>query len=328
MHIRKFLCNFAAKLRNMSNKEIYEQLCQQENLPLFMQSWWLEGVSAGKDWDVLLVKEGETILAAMPIETSSFLWMQMVNPQEMSPYGGVWISPSYRDNPDKVSAICANLHQQMLEKKIRSYQQFFCIGSPAPAVLEGMGYKCVPRCTYTLEDLSDLEAVVNGFSRNKRKKLEKHTLTYSVRDLDPEEFYRFHMATCAQKKKKVWYTREMLLVLWEKTQEKKQSSMFGVYDSNNELLAAAFLVWDNKTAYQLLNSFDHDHPDNGAREMLTLESIKRARELGLSLDFTYHRDYLKHYGAKRKYYSAVYHGPITHTWVKRLVDWVQITFMK
>lgn len=309
----------------MTNKEKYKELCEEVEMPIFMQYWWLESVSAGKDWDVLLAYdelEPETILAALPYETGKRLWKHYVAQQEMSPYMGIWFAESIRQHPEQINAICEDFHQQLAGLKLSSFHQRFACESPAPQVLNGLGYQTVERRTYVLEDLQDLDKVIAGFSRNKRKKLEKLTLTYKVQDLEPEEFFRFHTATCSQKKRSVNYTREMLLVLYEKTQERNQGTMFGVYSADKALLAEAFLVWDKTTAYMLLNTFDHDYPDNGARELLTLEAIRRTRDLGLCLDFTYHRDYLKHYGAKRHTYSTVYWGTKTSHWITRIKEWL------
>ena len=109
----------------------------------------------------------------------------------------------------------------------------------------------------------------------------------------------------------------------EKAAEKGIIRVLGVRNANKELLAAAVLVWDHHYAYQLLNTFDHDYPDSGARELLTLEVIKHARSLGLKLDFVFHKDYLKHYGAKKTAYYSVHKGTAIYVMLQRLIDWIK-----
>ena len=120
----------------MTNKEIYQQLSEKYDLPLFMQYWWLEGVSAGKDWDVLLLFEEQTeqssaivanaeniipaseqtlptaacdkVIAAMPYETEKRLWMKRINQPVLCPYAGVWIRQDIQqasDSADRVKQI-------------------------------------------------------------------------------------------------------------------------------------------------------------------------------------------------------------------------------
>ena len=238
----------------MTNKEIYQHLSEKYDLPLFMQYWWLEGVSAGKDWDVLLLFEEQTeqpvsvaesseallpsneqplttalslcdkVIAAMPYETEKHLWMKRINQPVLCPYAGVWIRQDIlqaSDSEERVKAIYKNLDEKMkLEVKPISFNQLFCYDSPAVDYLKELGYKFVTRRTYILSDLTDLQKVIDGFSKSKRKKLEKNTLTYSVEDVDLEEFFRFHQLTQLQKKAKMTYTRETLLVMAEKAADK------------------------------------------------------------------------------------------------------------
>ena len=339
----------------MTNKEIYQQLSEKYDLPLFMQYWWLEGVSAGKDWDVLLLFEEQTeqsseivenaeniipaneqtlptaacdkVIAAMPYETEKRLWMKRINQPVLCPYAGVWIRQDIQqasDSEERVKKIYRSLNEKMeMEVKPISFNQLFCYDSPAVDYLKELGYKFVTRRTYILPDLSDLQKVIDGFSNSKRKKLEKNTLTYSVEDVDLEEFFRFHQLTQLQKKAKMDYTRETLLVMAEKAAEKGVIRVLGVRNANKELLAAAVLVWDHHYAYQLLNTFDHDYPDSGARELLTLEVIKHARSLGLKLDFVFYKDYLKHYGAKKTAYYSVHKGTAIYVMLQRLIDWIK-----
>jgi len=327
----------------MSNKEIYKALCEQADLPLFMQYWWLEAVSAGKDWDVLLITENNAsaidaeaaseegaeaqqeamphVVAAMPYETEKHLWMRRINQPVLTPYAGIWVAPEKAGDPDCVADLYRRLEEQLKNAKPVSFNQLFRPDSPAVHRLTDLGFKFVTRRTYILSDLSDLQKVIDGFSRNKRKKLEKNTLTYSVADIEPEEFFYFHQQTSAQKKDKLQYSRETLLVVAEKALQRNQMRVFGVKNADGELMAAAVLVWDKRYAYLLLNTFDHDIPDSGARELLTLEAIKQTRTLGLKLDFVYHRDYLKHYGARKTTFYSVHKGRAPYVLMQRFIDW-------
>lgn len=308
----------------MSNKDKYRALCAEADLPLFLQYEWIEGVCAGKDWDVALVENGEQILAAMPYEYRTFLWTRNVVQPEMCPYFGLWINPQIADDKTKVAEVLTNIDDQLRANRIRSVYQRLMPDSVAGATLTGLGYKSTTRWTYVLDTTAaDVETIREGFSRNKRRKLDTLTSGFHVADVDPEDFYRFHATTNAQKNKRLWYTREMLLVIYAKSCGNGKGRLLGVYDAENHLLAAALLVWDNHTVYQLLNTFDHDYPDNGARELLTLESVKIAHDGGKQLDFTFHRDYLKHYGAKRHIYFSVHKGAAFRRWLQRIKDWIE-----
>lgn len=348
----------------MTNKEIYRKLSEQADMPLFMQYWWLEGVSAGKDWDVILITDADaednvpasdgkatadtavapasssetadpqenskeapeeepmpTVLAAMPYEVSKKFWLRHVNQPVLCPYGGVWFNPSVADDADKVAALYKRIDAKLSELRLMSYNQLFRPDCPSVHILDGLGFKFVTRGTYVLNDLSNLQRVIDGFSRGKRKKLEKLTLTYSVEDIEPEAFFYFHHFTLSQKKDKPTYSRETLLVMAEKAAERNQIRIFGVRNQDKDLLAAAVVVWDAHYAYLLLDTFDHDLPDSGARELLTLEALKIAHDRHLKFDFARHRSYLKNYGAKKTTFYSVHKGAAVYVMMQRFIEW-------
>ena len=313
----------------MTNKEIYKALCEQNEMPLFFQYWWLESVCAGKDWDVVIVRsadcggDGEDIVAAMPYETDKWLWNRYIKPSEMTPYAGVWFSESIRTDESKRAAVFEYIRQWLSNSKIRAYHQRLYPRTSLPASLQETGFRIAKRGTYIIEDTSNLDDVLDGFSRNKRKKLERLTQTYSVTDVDPEDFYRFHAASCRQKNRRIWYSRELLLVIVEKAQQHGQCRLLGVRNAEGELLAEGLLVWDKWSVYMLVNAFDHDVPAGGAREKLVFEVISEARKLGLRLDFTGAGDYLKNYGAKRQRVTSLHYGSLPFVAMQKFIDWLR-----
>lgn len=275
-------------------------------MPLFLQDWWVQSACAGREWDVLFSRDAENkVCSMMPYLTEKRVWRRLIHMPELCPYGGAWLREDLWDSYEATAAVARDLHRQMDEMKVAFYQQSFMPGSRLPEAMAGIGYRLKKRYTYVLEDTSDLNKVLDGFSKNKRKKLEKKTLTYVTDTMTAEEFYQFHVACNAEKGKELWYSRELFLVLYEKSQERGVSKIICIRNAQNEPLAAAFVVWDKRMVYQLLNCYVHGDSDNGAREKLTFEVIRFASTMGLSVDFVSHRSYLKHYGATPREFYAV-----------------------
>lgn len=289
----------------MTNKEQYIALCEDLHLPLFMQAWWLGGVCAGHQWDVLFSRdvEGE-ICAAMPYMVNKHWWKRYVVMPNLTPYGGVWVREDMRDNAARLDNIARDLNVQLQALHVDFYLQRYHADAQICHVM-GDCFKKVHRSTHVLEHVDDLERVLKGFSANKRKKLEQLTKDYVVDTIPVEDFYRFHMACNAEKGKQLWYTREMLLVQMKKASDRGCCRLICIRNAQGKPLAAAVLVWDDETVYQLLNCYVHEDKDNGAREKLTFECIRLAKELNRRLDFLSHRSYLRHYGATRKDFFAL-----------------------
>ena len=290
----------------MTSKEEYQQVCQQEALPLFLEDWWMQAVCSGYEWDVLLCHDSENrVCGVMPYVTSKRFFRQYVAMPPLCPYGGAWLREDLKDSYDATAAVARDLHGQLEQMKIAYYQQPFYVGNRLPDALAEIGYRTKKRYTYRIEDTSDLNQLLEGFSKNKRKKLEKKTLTYQTGTMTAEEFYQFHVTCNAEKNKELWYSRETFLVLYEKSQEHDRSTIICIRDAEGEPLAAAFVVWDQHIAYQLMNCYVHEESDNGAREKLTLEVLRFVSHHGLGIDFVSHRNYLRHYGAKRFEFQVV-----------------------
>ena len=141
------------------------------------------------------------------------------------------------------------------------------------------------RITYRIEDLTDLDKVINAFSKNKKRQLQKALSLHVDRDLSVEDFYRFHVQCLQELGKQISYSREFLLVLERKAKRLNQCQILAIRNADDELLAAAFLVWDQHSMYYLIPCYSEQYKNSGASALLVLESIKLAREKHVSFDF-------------------------------------------
>lgn len=279
----------------MSNKERYAEWCEkQPAMPLFFQPWWLDAVCVGKGWDVLLVEQPRTerILAALPYLTGKRYWMHFIVMPQETPVGGIWLDSSLLNedgstwDQETLQTICEDLLKQLQNLNLHYYYQHFAIGNPCPAVLKDKGMRVKERVTYRLEDLSDLDKVINGFSRNKKRQLQKALSLHAERGkVNAEDFYRFHRDVLADKHKTISYSREFFLVLERKARRLNRCEIISIHNADGALYAEAFVVWDNRTLYYLIAAQDHAHEDSGAMALLVLECIKFAREKGVMFDF-------------------------------------------
>mgnify|MGYP003542915541 FL=1 len=271
----------------MTNRERYIQFCSNTpELPIFMQSWWLDAVCAGKQWDVLLYEhqDGE-ICAVMPYLLRQRAFMRYIIMPQMTQIGGVWVRKDIQEDNTMMQSICVSFQQQLEALDLSYYYQQYPLHSTVPMIMEQLGFKTKKRITYRIEDLSNLDKVIDAFSKNKKRQLQKALSLHATRDLGIEDFYRFHTQCLQEKNKQISYTREFLLVLERKTKRLEQSQIVAIRNADNELLAAAFLVWDKKSLYYLIPCYSEAHKDTGAGALLALEAIKTARQIGVAFDF-------------------------------------------
>ena len=286
-------------LGNMTRKELYRNFCKlTPQLPIFMQDWWMDAVCAGKSWDVLLcartdagyrLSEGadkeEDLVAVLPYLFRERMWMRYVLMPQMTQIGGLWLCEVVRNDTTVARQICTLFMETIQTLRLSYYYQHYPLGSVAPQFMQDLGFKIKKRVTYRMEDLADLDNVINRFSKNKKRQLQKALSLHADYNLNIEDFYRFHMDCLRQQGKAISYSREFLLVLERKTKRLNQSQILAIRNADEQLLAAAFLVWDKHSMYYLIPCYSPLHKDSGAGALLVLEAIKLARKLGVAFDF-------------------------------------------
>ena len=295
----------------MTTKEQYvEWLKLQNNLPVFVQPWWLDAVCAGKAWDVIVVERDNQIVAAMPYLLCKKWWMTWIAMPQQTQIGGLLLDLNREYTPDELTSICEDVANQLKEKKLHYYYQQFPVGSPCPERFKALGFKVKERITYRIDDLSNLDKVIDNFSKNKKRQLQKALSLHAETKMTPEEFYTFHQQCLDAKNNKISYSREFFLVLEQKLRKREQSQILTICNADHEVYAAAFLVWDSTKMYYLIPAYDVRYKDSGAGALLVLEALKLAREKGVSFDFegSMTRNIAQHYkqfGSKPYTYYSV-----------------------
>ena len=310
------------------NKERYvEWVAEQEYVPIMMTPWWLDAVCAGKQWDVLLVEEDGKIVGAMPYLLRKRAWFKYIIMPQQTQIGGIWVTAEVTADRWRTAEVCRKIKEQLDTMGLSYYYQQYLPGSLCVEAMGALGFRIRERVTYRVDDLSDLDKVIGSFSKNKRRQLQKALSLHAERGMDPEEFYRFHSHCMQERKRKISYSREFLLVLERKARRLGQCEILSICNADGLPYAAAFLVWDQHNMYYLIPTYDPAFRESGAGSLLALEAMKLAREKHVHFDFegSMDRGTAKHYkqfgSTPVKYYSVEkYYKPIFHLaiWFQKL----------
>jgi hypothetical protein len=242
--------------------------------------------------------------------------------------GGIWFAPNVLSDSTHVAAICQDFTQQLANLGLSYYYQHYPINSPAPQHMRALGFNIKERVTYRIEDLSNLDQVINTFSKNKKRQLQKALSLHADTNMNVEDFYRFHAQCLQEQGKQISYSREFLLVLERKTSRLQQSQILSICNADNEVLAAAFLVWDKHSMYYLIPCYSPTHKDSGASALLVLEAIKLARQKGVAFDFEGCMirgiaNHYKQFGSTRTVYYSVEKYYKWWFWFANAYNWLR-----
>jgi len=271
----------------MSNKERYtEWVAEQEYVPIDMMPWWLDAVCAGKEWDVLFAEdENGQIQGAMPYLLRKRAWFKYIAMPPLSQIGGIWVTADITADRWKTAEVCRQIKEQLDKLNLAYYCQHYLPGSLCVDAMRALGFKTRERLTYRVEDLSDLDAVINNFSKNKKRLLQRSLSLHAEHNMDVEDFYRFHYHCMSCKNRKMPYTREFLLVLERKARRLDQCHILSICNADGQVYAAAFLLWDKSFMYFFMPCYDPAFGESGAAALLVLEAMKLAREKHLRFEF-------------------------------------------
>ena len=315
----------------MTNKELYRELClRTSDLPIFMHAWWMDAVCAGKQWDVLLSYDSSgNIQAAMPYLIGKKAWMKYIVMPQQTQIGGIWIADTVlSDSNSRITEICQDFAHQLANLGLSYYYQQYPINSPTIESMRELKFKVKERITYRIEDLTDLDKVIGAFSKNKKRQLQKALSLHAETNMNIEDFYRFHTLCLQEQGKQISYSREFLLVLERKTSRLQQSQIISIHNADNEVLAAAFLIWDKHSMYYLIPCYNPKYKDSGASALLVLESIKLSRQKGVACDFegSMSRGIANHYkqfGSTRTVYYSVERYYKWYFWFANAYNWLR-----
>lgn len=274
---------------NNTHKEAYREWAKtQPSLPVFMQPWWMDAVCAGKQWDVILIRRNDTILAALPYLIRHRLWQRFIVMPQQTQIGGLWVNEHLELSERIADEIICSLCQQLDHLHLAYYSQHWPLHSTLARKMEAYGYRVRERVTYRIEEMLEKDEFVKHFSKNKRRQLQKAEhlgLIIEEDRMSVEEFYRFHQQCLARRRKTISYSREFLLVLARKTRRQEQSKIISISDDAGNVLAAAFLVWDQHSLYYLIPCYAPEYKDSGAGTLLVVGAVELARKLGKQFDF-------------------------------------------
>jgi hypothetical protein len=270
----------------LTNKDKYRFLCRTEaTIPVFSRDWWLDAVCGAK-WDVLLYEEKGRIHAAMP------LYLPLPGIVSMPPYTqtmGVWFAEESGDT--KYTTVLGQ-RQEMCKvfvgelRKYTAFLQNFHYGVTDWLPFYWAGYRQTTRYTYLLHDIRQTGRLQENMSVHLRRKITRATKHHLVvrRGIPAEDFLRVHSLTFERQGRKPQHTSHLKHLI-NLCRERSQGDLWGGYDAAGRLHAAAFIVWQESSAYYLAGGADPALRDSGAQALVLWEAIQSVSVYANRFDF-------------------------------------------
>lgn len=272
-----------------TNKQKYQKLANEVNLPIFMQPFWLNATS-NENWDVVLVEKGGSIVGAMPFTfRTRFGFVTYLGQPPLTQHLGPWI----RGSDGKYAKQLARQKEVMtaLIQKLPQYDSFK--QSWKHNCLNWMpfywkGFKQTTYYTYQLLDLTDLDKVFSGFQEKVRTDIRKALGRNQLQIIENgplEDFLSLNKQVFMRQSKRSPYTENFVRKLVEILQKHDVVRWFVAYDEKGRPHAGVLIIWDKDSAYYLLGGGDPNLRSSGATSLCIWQAIKFASTVTKSFDF-------------------------------------------
>jgi len=270
-----------------ANKDRYRKFCSQElALPIFLKDWWLDAVS-GDSWDVALLQDGDQVKASCVYQRSAKYGYKLLNMPALTSGWGPWINyPA-----DQKYASRLSYEHQVIGDLINALPAFdyfnqrfrYEVSNGLP--LFWKGFTLTTRYTYVLEDLSTIDKVWDNLGSSARSQIRKAEKLVTITEAEStDDLYRLSTQVFERQKETIPYSADLMSRIYQAVVEHNSGKVLLARDSNNNVQAALFLVWDNGSAYYLAGGTDSQAP-GGTFSLLMWRAIQHAATVSRQFNF-------------------------------------------
>lgn len=263
----------------MNNKEKYTNLCSEEDLPVFLQPWWLDVVCGRTNWDVVLVEKGGMIWGALPFYRLKTIFGIVLGMPPLTQFIGPWIRyPKGQKYTSKLSHE-KEIMTGLIEKLPRNilFKQNFHHSITNWLPFYWKGFEQTTRYTYVIPKGVRKKEVWESFDKNTRSDIRKAEGNIKISESDSvKRFFEINKLTFERKNIEVPYSFEFFQKIHISVKINKSGTILLAKDKKEKVHAVCYLIWDAKEIFYLAGGINPDYKSSGAMSLLIWEAIQMA----------------------------------------------------
>ena len=263
-------------------------MSEYEHYCLFGESWWLDTVCGRNGWDEIRVVKGGQLQARLPYVKCREYGLITLGMPPLTQCLGPYFKPSLAKYPEELSRQ-KNFVNELISRLPfhHVFLQNFHHASFNWLPWYWQGFEQTTRYTYILEDLNRENVLWNGLQPNIRREIRKAINRFKLRvrtDLGPDVLFRVCQKTF-QRQHINGLQKEIVRRIYNACEKRGSGRAFFAVDKLERVHAAAYLIWDERTAYYLLGGGDPQLRNSGAHSLIIWEAIKHAASVSRTFDF-------------------------------------------
>lgn len=272
-------------------KKIYREFSRTEpSLPIFFRDWWLDAAAGPDAWNVALVMKNGQVTAAMPYVSRREYAMRVISQPLLTPMLGPWLRPGKGKPSTNLASekiLMLGLIEQLpaFDHFIQSWHHERTNWLP----FYWKDFRQTTRYTYLLDDISDMSKVWNGFQHNTRGECRKAAYRFKLQihdDLSLGAFLELNRMTFAKQGLPVPYSDSFVHRIDAACLERGCRKFWIAVDPEGRHHAGFYMVWDETSAYGLMNGANPDLRFSGGISLCLWEAIKYAATVTQKFNFS------------------------------------------
>lgn len=263
-------------------------MISNEHYSLFGEPWWLDAVAGPGNWDEVRIESGGRLEARLPFVMRRKYGVTLLGMPPLTQCLGPYFAPGSAKYAKELG------RQKDLVKEIISrlprhhiFRQNFHHSVTNWLPWYWHGYEQSTRYTYVLEDLAREEDLWKNMQSNIRSDIRKAKNRFKLQvrsDLGPDRLLSVCQKTFQRQERK-GLPEQVVRRIYDTCEKRGSGRAFFAVDEQDRVHAAAYLVWDGRTAYYLLGGGDPDLRNSGAHSLIMLKAIKYAATVSETFDF-------------------------------------------
>ncbi len=270
----------------MTPQESYRAFCAgRDELPLFMQPYWLDAVCVHAPWNAVLSYDDQgAVRGAWAFQTGTKWGMTWIRLPVITPFTGIWLDIAEGLTPQKQLALRHEILSDLITQLPKAHIFELKVQWPLQDWLPfyWRGYRQETHYTFRFPHI-DVAAIEKNFSSNFQRKLQSADKYYRVEACGVAELYPMMERVFAARERDLPLSAETLQNIVDVLRERNQCHLYAARDGEG-LQAALLAVWDAHTTYYLLGGRNRKDNKHGF-QLLLWHAIRDAAQRGHAFDF-------------------------------------------
>lgn len=300
-----------------SAKKEYRDFCSvREDIPIFMQDWYMDAACEKEDdWRVILVKEGDTIVAFFPFQYIKRRRYWYIENPFQAPRMGIWVDYGNRTKNGERESFLHEVVEKIINNlpfydvfDILFYYDFknwqcFC----------EHGFQQTTRYSYriSLEGLT-AEQLLKSFQKGRKSDIKRAQSSCEINtQLSPNEYYEIFCDFLRKRNVKPNFEKNQFCKLMNNCIEHNRGRIYQAKNKEKETVAIMGVVWDHHRMYCMFIAMDVKSQDRGLA-LLFFQAMQDAARDGLLFDFEGSMasgiaEYYRQFNGDKEEYYHIFH---------------------